>query len=85
MNSIIKAIKKLGTKGGRFVKISEFSPSHLNEDAVSKLLYFGIEDNLDKGDLILCQEAARQQNIGFLKPSDFIKKAGLINFFSPAV
>ncbi|WP_264739356.1 YdcF family protein [Cytobacillus firmus] len=34
------------------MKISEFSPSHLNEDAVSKLLYFGIEDNLDKGDLI---------------------------------
>ncbi|KON88365.1 hypothetical protein AF332_17180 [Sporosarcina globispora] len=34
------------------MKISEFSPSHFNEDDVSKLLYYGIEDNLQKGDLI---------------------------------
>lgn len=34
------------------MKISEFSPSHLNEDDVTKLLYDGIEDNLQKGDLI---------------------------------
>lgn len=51
-NSIIQEVYKLGTKGGLFVKISEFSPSHLNEDAISKLLYQGIEDNLQKGDLI---------------------------------
>ncbi|WP_370222614.1 YdcF family protein [Cytobacillus sp.] len=34
------------------MKISEFSPSHLNEDDISKLLYYGIEDNLQNGDLI---------------------------------
>ncbi|WP_035330940.1 YdcF family protein [Cytobacillus firmus] len=34
------------------MKISELSPIHLNEDDVSKLLYDGIEDNLQKGDLI---------------------------------
>ncbi|KAF0817887.1 hypothetical protein KIS4809_3405 [Bacillus sp. ZZV12-4809] len=34
------------------MKISEFSPSQLNEDDVTKLLYEGIEDNLQKGDFI---------------------------------
>ncbi|MBN8201230.1 YdcF family protein [Bacillus sp. NTK034] len=34
------------------MKISEFNPSHLNEDDISKLLYYGIEDNLQNGDLI---------------------------------